>query len=50
MDIFNITFKLPGDQETRNEKVEAESEQEARSIVETRHKPSEIVSVERDNA
>ncbi|WP_162617889.1 hypothetical protein [Salinicola halophilus] len=50
MDIFNITFKLPAHQDTQSEKVEAESEQEARSIIETRHKPSEIVSVEKDNA
>lgn len=50
MNFFKITFKLPAHQDIQSEKVEAESEQEARSIIEKRHKPSEIVSVEREEA
>lgn len=50
MDLYTVEFKLPGEDELRREEVEAESESEARTIIDRNHKPSEIVSVKPDSS
>ncbi|NWO08851.1 hypothetical protein HLV40_00200 [Chromohalobacter salexigens] len=50
MDLYTVEFKLPGEDEPRSEEIEAESEAEARTIIDRNHKPSEIVSVTPDSA
>ncbi|MDV6318852.1 hypothetical protein [Chromohalobacter sp. HP20-39] len=50
MDLYTVEFKLPGEDELRSEEIEAESEAEARTIIDRHHKPSEIVSVKADSA
>ncbi|MCK2046612.1 hypothetical protein [Chromohalobacter moromii] len=50
MDLYTVEFKLPGESELRSEEIEAESEAEARTIIDRNHKPAEIVSLKSDSA